>query len=490
MKNLHNKFAKNLRAFAIVMLGMICLGITVGCSGMGIDTIYDCLSASAIGGVSVASLPIWFIMKDGIKNFVQKSDDERKDFTDEENSKYLADLIKWQTKSINDLQEKAKSEGANKDDISNQIKTLTEASIKNLQSSLEAQGGVIAKLSKELDSSVKKDNLTFQQAILKSLDDNKESIQGMLKDGAKNIRLEIKASQGAGDITSGTDFAEMEAGVGQIATRQTFMRNLFINKNTSKEYVKYNDQETIVRDAKNVAACAPTTHLSKITWQVRTMQITKVRDFVDVCIDMMDDYDFVEGEIRELVDTDVRLKVDNDLLLGDGIYPNLVGVASVASTFAAGSYGLSVQSPTLIDLIRVAACQISDFGQNNKFNANVALVNPTDQCLMTLEKDLNNNYLIPNWITNDGVNIGAVRILTNQLVPVNEMYIMDSTKGTVYSRKGVTVELGFENNDNFEKEIVTVKAYERLNLRVRNVDANAFMHIASISAAITALTKP
>ena len=78
----------------------------------------------------------------------------------------------------------------------------------------------------------------------------------------------------------------------------------------------------------------------------------------------------------------------------------------------------------------------------------------------------------------------------NQLVPINEMYIMDSTKGTVYSRRGVTVEFGFENNDNFEKELVTVKAYERLNMRVRNVDANAFMHVPSISAGITAITKP
>jgi len=53
----------------------------------------------------------------------------------------------------------------------------------------------------------------------------------------------------------------------------------------------------------------------------------------------------------------------------------------------------------------------------------------------------------------------------------------------------MTVEFGFENNDNFEREIVTVKAYERLNLRVRNVDANAFMHVPDIATAITAITK-
>ena len=88
------------------------------------------------------------------------------------------------------------------------------------------------------------------------------------------------------------------------------------------------------------------------------------------------------------------------------------------------------------------------------------------------------------------MNIGTVRIIENQLVPENEMYIFDSTKGVVYSRKGVTVDFSFENTDNFEKELVTVKAYERLNFRVRNVDANAFMHVADVNAAITAITKP
>jgi hypothetical protein len=282
----------------------------------------------------------------------------------------------------------------------------------------------------------------------------------------------------------------MMPGVGQIATRQTFMRNLFNQRNTTKEYVKYNDQETIVRDAKNVAGCASSTHDSKITWQVRTMQITKVRDMVDICIDMMDDYEWVSSEIRDLVSTDVALKVDEGLLLGSDVYPELNSVDAVASTFAAGDYATSVQSPTLVDLIHVTACQISDAGENNKFTANYALVNPVSFCLLRVEKDANNRYLIPNFITDDGVNIGSVQVIANNLVPVNEMYVMDSTKGTVVSRRGTTVEFGFENNDNFEREIVTVKAYERLNFLVRNVDANAFLHVPDIASAITAITAP
>jgi hypothetical protein len=425
-----------------------------------------------------------------MENFVKKSSEELSKLTEEETLKYFADLSNWQTESIEALTEASKKEDADLEGIKSQLEELYSSQIKTLTNSIETQGGELAKMAKELEAKSEGKPLGFTAAILKSLDENKEDIAKMVKDGSKKIRLDIKAEQGAGDITSGTDFAMMENGVGQIATRRPFMKDLFRTVNTNKEYIKYNDQETIVRDAKNVAACATSTHLSKITWQVRTLQISKVRDFVDVCIDMMDDYDFVEGEIRNLISTDVALKVDEQLLLGDNVYPNLNSVDAVSSTFAAGSYATSVQDAQLIDLVYVVACQIADFGQNNKFMADTCLMNPADACLMQLIKDVDGNYLMPNWITQDGINIGAVRIIANPLVPAGEMYVFDSTKGVIYSRRGASIELGFENNDNFERELVTVKGYERLNFRVRNVDANAFTHVPDIATAITAITKP
>lgn len=371
-----------------------------------------------------------------------------------------------------------------------EVAKLKDSEFETMKSTLKAQGKEMAKLVEQVETQTAKEGVSFTMAVLKGLKENESNLKDVLKNGAGTVKLEIKASQSAADITSGTDYATIESGVGQIATRQALMKSLFPVQAISTEYLKYNDQETIVRDAKNVAGCAASTHDSKVTWQVRTLQISKVRDFVDVCVDMMEDYDYVEGEIRNLVSTDVALKVDQQLLLGTGVYPELNSVDAVASTFAAGSYAASVQDATLIDLIKVAGCQISDFGQNNKFMANTVLLNPVDACLMQLIKDADGNYIVPNWITSDGVNIGAMRVIANQLIPANEAYVFDSSKGTIFQRRGATVELAFENRENFEKELVTVKAYERLNFRVRNVDANAFMHIADLGAAITAITKP
>ena len=424
--------------------------------------------------------------------FTKKTAEEISNLSEVELNDYHTALEKHREEKETELN-KTISEKASATDVE-ALKAIVEdlkaSEFEAMKSTLKAQGKEMAKLVEQVETSTAKESVSFTMAVLKGLKENESNLKDVLKNGSGTVKLEIKASQDASDITSGTDFATMEAGVGQIATRQALMKSLFPVQPISTEYLKYNDQETIVRDAKNVAGCAASTHNSKVTWQVRTLQITKVRDFVDVCVDMMEDYDFVEGEIRNLVSTDVALKVDSQLLLGTGVYPETNSVDAVASTFAAGDYATSVQDATLIDLIKVAGCQISDFGQNNKFMANTVLLNPVDACLMQLIKDADGNYMVPNWITSDGVNIGAMRVIANQLIPANEAYVFDSSKGTIFQRKGATVELAFENRENFEKELVTVKAYERLNFRVRNVDANAFMHIADLGAAITAITKP
>lgn len=427
-------------------------------------------------------------MKENIFKVV--TDEEYAKLSEEDQGKYLSDLMKWQTKSIEDLTIHLTKEGVDRKALEEKIKELENANIQAMKKSIETQGAEITKLMKEIDSKTSDKPITFKRSLLKELEARKDDIKLALDNKSGTITLEIKATQSSADIDAGADFAQMETGIGKLATRQTFMRSLFPSMNTTKEAVKYNDQETVVRDAKNVAGCAASTHNTKLTWKVRKIEMEKCRDFVHICQDMLEDFEWVSSEVRNLVDVDVQLQIDSQLLLGDNASPNLNSVDNVASTFAAGSYANTIQDAQIIDLLKVAASQIVDLGQNNKFMPNVILLNPIDFTQMELLKNANGNYLMPNWLTANGTTISGMRILRNQLVPAGEAYVMDSTKGTVINRKGITIEMSFENRENFEQELVTVKAYERLNFRVRNVDANAFMHIADIGAAIVAITAP
>ena len=243
--------------------------------------------------------------------FEIKSADELAKMTDADKAQYLVEKNSHDLKESNDKLTGLIEAKASTEDLAvlkDEIVALKDARTDALEVALKAQGKKVSGLVDQINSKSSEMTKDFKGALLEGLNEKKDELKGLISKGAGVVNLDIKAEQTSADITSGTDFATMEGGISQIPTRQPFIRELFINANASTEYIKYTEQDTIVRDAKNVAGCAPSTHLSKVTWVVNQIQITKIRDFVDVCVDMMEDYSFITSEITALVGTDVQLK--------------------------------------------------------------------------------------------------------------------------------------------------------------------------------------
>jgi len=462
------------------------------------------LSAVVTGSIACFSALMYTVPSFGgslfntvvIPDFTPKTRTELNNLSDEEFAAYLkakeAYDIAVQKDLINREIEKANERNASAEEVAALKSTLESklAEIDDVYLSIKAL--------RESNVSVGKDRsmTPIKEAILQ----NKEQINS-LKDRGGRFEVEVKATQIPTDINDREQLGQFEAGVSAIPHKRVYMEDTFQSGTASTEYIKYVEQASIIRDAKNVAACDASTHNSQIEFGIRDLQMKKVRDYVNVCIDMMDDYDFVEGEIRNLITTDLMLKKDADLLLGDGVGANINGVASYASTFSAAAVGAdysgSVANAQLIDLLVVAGAQIKAFGQENFYMPNVIILNPKDATLMGLLKDTDTNYIKAGTVNasvfRDAAGtlfINGMRVIENPNCPENEAYVYDGMKGRFYRRRGMVLEFAYENGTNFEQELVTVKAYERCNLQVRNNDANAFMHISDIAAGITAITAP
>jgi HK97 family phage major capsid protein len=425
------------------------------------------------------------------KEFKNITEEEIENLSSEEYAAYKAYVLENLKDELR--KEFAKESEANAEkmqELQAEINKTRDEQIETLKTAMVKQGDAMAKM--ELRSKSTGNVLTVKELLT----EKEEEIKA-IKSSPLSIMV-IKASQAPADIADRTDLAARIPGVEPLARRRVFVRDFFNVVSTDTEYIRKTEQDVVVRDAKNVAQCAASTHTTKLTWKQTTLQQKKIRDFVHVCIDMMEDYDFVEGEIRDLINYGVTSQEDSQLLLGDGTGSNLNGIASYASTFAANLAGADysaltgtpIQSPNVGDLICVAGAQIEFLGQENKFMPNVAFVNPKQIKLLKLEKDANDQYLLPNWLSANGTEVDMIQLVGNPLVPENEAYVMDSTKGTIYERKAVEVAMAYENNDNFETETVTVKGLVRSNLWVSANNSNAFMHIADIAAGITAITKP
>jgi HK97 family phage major capsid protein len=347
----------------------------------------------------------------------------------------------------------------------------------------------------EMESAIEaiKENAKPQGEAKKSLVDlikeKAEAIKNMIGSKSGMVEIALKAVQNPTDIVVGSDMVRVEGDTVRQPVRATRIIDLFRRTRVSTEYVKYREEDVVTRDGKVVVACATSTHNTKKTWITRTVQIAKIRDFVDVCIDMMDDYAFVTSEIEQLVSESIKLTEDFEILLGTG---SILSIDSIASEFDPANvlapYTGAFQSATLAELTGAMKAQIYTFGQERAWDANTVLMNYNDWVKFMHTKNADGDYLLPNFVANGSAVINGMRVVTSPIVAPNTLYVFDSTKGQILDRMGATVEMSYENNDNFEHEVVTVKAVERLQFHVAVIERDAFMKCSDVATELGLIT--
>jgi HK97 family phage major capsid protein len=337
----------------------------------------------------------------------------------------------------------------------------------------------------------KKSNENKSKSLIEQLKEKSSEIKQLVANKSGVVKLDIKAQQDPADFVGRDDYAQLLPGTVKKPVRAPRILDLFRRQPTSTEYVKYREENVVTRDASVVVACATSTSTTKKTWQMRTVQIQKIRDFVDVCIDMIEDYAFVSAEVEQLLNESIKLKEEAEILLGSG---NILSIDGISSEFDAANvlapYTAAFDSPTLAELTAAMKAQIYTFGDENAWEADTIVMNHNDMVKFMHQKNANGDYLLPNFIYQNGGILNGMRIVTSPLVAANELYVFDSTKGVILERQGAQLEMSYENNDNFEHEIVTLKAVERVQFHVSTIEQDAFMKCTNIATALTAITKP
>ena len=362
-----------------------------------------------------------------------------------------------------------------------------------LETALKEQSKVITTLKEKGSNSL-------ANALEKKTASIKTAIEEIAQKGKASFSLEQKAVTSA-SVVDGTDqyFYGLD-GVGKQPVRQLVMENLFSSVNVgpnSGGTIRYTDQDGLTRGANNVANCS-LFPASDITWKTTTDSVKKIADSIPVCKDAMEDFGFIESEVNTFILENLRLKLDQQLLLGGGSGLELNSVDSYAQTWGVGvgspieGMAASIPFPTTYDVLASAICQIVNSGQANRgyYNPNAIVMNPTDVCQMKLEKDADGNYLLPLYFSADGMSIDGVTVYSTPLVPQNTAYVFDSTKGTIYTEREIQIEMADEHGTDFLEDFIRIKGSMRKQLIVRTVNTNAFLKIEDIAAAKTALAKP
>lgn len=410
-----------------------------------------------------------------------------------------------QVKALNDLFSKAG--GENKAAIKTEVEALTKGFMTTsvFEEKMNAIG-LSEKTIKELTEAVSKQGEELRKMFDgKNGKDDEKSIADMVKEKAEDIRQIGKVQGKQVNLTIPTNkivtragltnstLGMMLPGVGQIPYKSSVLRPLFQHGNigpNSGGVIRYVDQNVITRSAAFVAEGA-TKPQSEITWIQRSLNVEKIADSVVVTKEAWEDIDFIESELRRLLEINLNLAEDTALYSGNGTTPNISGIYTYAPTFDAAAYAADgtmpkFESANLYDLIAVLRAVIM-LNKGAAYNPRIVLMNPMDILRYKLLKDAEGRYLLPPFINADGTVIDGVRVVESAQVVANTLVIGDFDYAWLYDYGGTEVSMGWVN-DQFIKNTFTILAERRLALLVRNAHLDAFRKVTSISAALTAIT--
>jgi HK97 family phage major capsid protein len=276
-------------------------------------------------------------------------------------------------------------------------------------------------------------------------------------------RMEVKATitsaiTGAGGVGDAIR-PDRLAGIVTPPERPMTVRDLIAPGRTSSNAVEYVVETGFTNSAAMVAegALKPSSDLS---FDLKTVNVRTLAHIFKVSRQALSDVPALQSYIDNRARYGIMYAEEAQLLLGDGTGQNLLGLIPQATAF---DMGLTVGADTRIDVIRKAILQV----RIAEYRASGIVMTPQDWAAIELTKDTTARYIWANPTINNGQNLWGIPVIdTNAMPSAHFMVGAFNIAAQVFDREQAAVEVATENEDDFVKNLCTIRAEERLALAV------------------------
>lgn len=365
-----------------------------------------------------------------------------------------------------------------------------ETAVEAVKTSLTSEIAKATQANVDLEVTVKElKDANVKPAVAKTLEVQLKESKDTIKSIAKGADSEIvlKANLVRASITNNTQGYELPD-VGQLAHRKLTAYDLFrripVSESNNQGVIKYWDWDsaTTVRAAAAIAE-GGTFPQSTAKFVEYTLPLQKIGDTLPVSEEFFEDEAMFAAELNMFLDTNVAIKVDTDLITGNGTAPNIKGLNASVDAYTPVASGITDAS--IYDLLIKVSESITATG-GSKYTPDFALMNISDINKMRLKKDANFNYVMPPFVTRDGAQVDNMVVLECNAVTANTMVVGDRRYARIYEKGGVTASKGYSGTQ-FVEDMMTLKIRKRLGFLVKTADKGGFAKVTSISAALTTL---
>lgn len=324
------------------------------------------------------------------------------------------------------------------------------AEVKALSEKFES---TITEIAQKLDGANGDDGavLSAGEEFVKS-DRFKELVAGR----ADRVRVEVKNTVTA--VSGNTTFPNQNQGIVPGEFAPLTIRSLFRAIPVTTNMVTSIREDAWTNSAAEVSQGAAKPE-SDLTFEQYNVPITTVAHWIKVTNQLLADAPAVVSYINTRLRDGLAQRIDAQLLNGDGTSPNLSGLTDSGNftTYTPTS------DDTLVDAINRAKYTLWAKG----YTPDVVIVNPADWGTMErLREATGGAYLYGMPGVAAGVNPFGVRVVLSQHMSAGYMWIGNIARAaTLWERQGSIVEMGYVDQD-FTKNLVTIRAEERLGLGV------------------------
>ena len=300
--------------------------------------------------------------------------------------------------------------------------------------------------------------------------------------------IELKASPlittDATDSTSGVFQDQMEPGVSSAPWRLTPIWNA-IRKGTigaGRDAITWWEETTRTSNATMVTE--GTGHGgsgSFKTWTKQSMDVQMLMDYTKVSGTMLEDWEYIKSEVQDLLFNGIPRLRESALWDGTGATIYLTGIETYAKTFAKPDNYDKVSQPNDTDVLMAAILQVNNGNTSDTekkgFNPNMIMVNPGTLVNMQSIKNPDTGvYIIPPFMSANGVAVGGVRVVPNLDMTAGEFIVGDFNKAKAYMKRNMKISFHYENGTDVLEDLVLVMASMRLaGIKVTAADAYAFV---------------
>lgn len=294
-----------------------------------------------------------------------------------------------------------------------------------------------------------------------------EKVKAFLEQGGGKVRFGVKAitsatsgSGGAGDLI----VPQRNPGIMRAPDRALVIRDLLSVGRTTSNSIEYVQETGFTNAAAPVAEGAQKPE-SSLEFNLVSTPVRTIAHWIQASKQVLQDVPALQSYIDTRMRFGLALVEEAQILAGDGTGQNLLGLIPQSTPF---DVARAKPGDTRIDIVRRAMTQV----RLAEYRADAILLHPSDWEEIELTKTDEGSYVWANPRGLLGPTLWGLPVIDTTAVEEGEFLVGNfQMAAMLWDREDAVVDISTEDRDNFIKNMVTIRAEERLGLEVSRPEA-------------------